>query len=117
MDAVSNGSARVVEHDGAITGYTTGLAIDCHAVGHSNTDLQALMASGDGFRGTGMLIPSRNTELFHWCLNNGLRVVKQMILMSVGLYNEPQGRMDAVDQLLTRNAPVSRHRPECPRSP
>ena len=43
-DAVSNDSARVVEHGGAITGHTTGLAIDCHAVGHSNTDLQALLA-------------------------------------------------------------------------
>ena len=36
------------------------------------------------------LIPSRNTELFHWRLNNGLRVVKQMNLMSIDLYNEPQ---------------------------
>jgi hypothetical protein len=29
--------------------------------------------------------------LFRWCLDNGLRVVEPMTLMSVGLYNEPVG--------------------------
>jgi hypothetical protein len=33
----------------------------------------------------------RNWELFRWCLDNGLRVVEPMTLMSVGLYNEPVG--------------------------
>lgn len=78
----------MVEHKGAITGYATGLAIDCHVEGGGNEDLQAMIASVDEFR---MLIPSRNTALFHWCLDHGLRVAKQMNLMSVGLYNARQG--------------------------
>jgi hypothetical protein len=36
-------------------------------------------------------MPSRNAELFRWCLASGLRVVEPMMLMSLGLYNEPKG--------------------------
>jgi hypothetical protein len=31
--------------------------------------------TGPGFAGPGFLLPTRNAELFRWCLNNGLRVV------------------------------------------
>ena len=53
--------------------------------------MQALMASVDSFEGPGILVPSRNSVLFRWCLENGLRVVQPMTLMSTGLYNEPAG--------------------------
>ena len=33
----------------------------------------------------------RSSELFEWCLNQGLRVIQTMTLMSRGLYNEPAG--------------------------
>jgi hypothetical protein len=36
-------------------------------------------------------VPTRNAALFRWCLDNGLRVVEPMTLMSIGLYNEPAG--------------------------
>jgi hypothetical protein len=36
-------------------------------------------------------LPTRNGEVFRWCLENGLRVVQPMTLMSVGLYDEPAG--------------------------
>ena len=39
----------------------------------------------------GLLLPSRNGEVFRWCLARGLRVVQPMTLMSLGLYNEPRG--------------------------
>jgi hypothetical protein len=29
--------------------------------------------------------------MFQWCLNRGLKLVFQMTLMSIGLYNEPAG--------------------------
>jgi hypothetical protein len=29
--------------------------------------------------------------VFRWCLEHGLRIVQPMTLMSIGLYNEPQG--------------------------
>jgi hypothetical protein len=41
--------------------------------------------------GLGFLVPSRNTALMEWGLNSGLRIVQQSTLMSIGLYNEPQG--------------------------
>ncbi|MGH8057901.1 MAG: GNAT family N-acetyltransferase, partial [Candidatus Entotheonellia bacterium] len=43
------------------------------------------------FVGPGFLLPTRNGELFRWCLAHGLRVVQPLTLMSMGLYNEPQG--------------------------
>lgn len=90
-DAVAEGTASVVERNGRITGYTTQIAFFGHAVAESNDDLKALIAAAPAFGGPGFLLPSRNTELFRWCLDNGLRMVQPMTLMSLGLYNEPRG--------------------------
>ena len=62
-----------------------------HAVGETNEDLQASIADATVFHGPGILVPTRNTGLFRWCLENGLRVVQPMTLMTMGLYNEPAG--------------------------
>ena len=90
-DAITEGTARVVEQDGRITGYTTGISFLGHAVAESNEDLKALIAAATEIQGPGFLLPTRNSELFRWCLENGLRVVQPMTLMSKGLYNEPRG--------------------------
>jgi len=37
------------------------------------------------------LLPTRNYEVFSWCLQAGLKLVFQVTLMTVGLYNEPAG--------------------------
>jgi predicted N-acetyltransferase YhbS len=89
--AIQQGTARVVERGGRITGYTTSLAFFGHSTAETNVDLQALIASADSFGGSGILVPSRNNVLFRWCLASGLRVVQPMTLMSVGLYNDPAG--------------------------
>ena len=60
-------------------------------VGERNADVQALIANADAFLGPGILVPTRNASLFRWCLDNGLRVVQPMTLMTIGLYNEPAG--------------------------
>jgi predicted N-acetyltransferase YhbS len=91
LDGIHHGTARVVEHDGRITGYASALAFFGHAVGESTDDLRALIGAADAFDGPGILVPSRNGELFRWCLDRGLRVVHVMTLMSVGLYSEPAG--------------------------
>jgi len=91
VDAINQGTASVVEHDGRITGYTTAIGFLGHAVGESNEDLQALIGAATEFSGPGFLLPTRNSELFRWCLEKGLRVVQPMTLMSKGLYNEPRG--------------------------
>jgi predicted N-acetyltransferase YhbS len=89
--STQQGSALVVERGGRITGYSSGLAFFGHTTCESNQDLQALLASVDFFGGPGILLPSRNTGLFRWCLSNGLRVVEPMTLMSTGLYTDPAG--------------------------
>lgn len=90
-DAIQEGTARVVEHNGRVTAYATIVGFFGHAVAESNHGLQALIGAASEFVGPGFLLPTRNTELFRWCLSNGLRVVEPMTLMSVGLYNEPAG--------------------------
>jgi predicted N-acetyltransferase YhbS len=94
-DSIKQGSAKVVLHGDKITGYTAGLAYFNHSVGFTNDDLKALISSAsdddNSYGGPGILIPTRNTALFRWCLDNGLRLVQQLILMTVGLYNEPRG--------------------------
>ena len=37
------------------------------------------------------LLPTRQAELFRWCLDEGLRVVKPMTYMAIGEYREPDG--------------------------
>jgi GNAT superfamily N-acetyltransferase len=90
-DGIRQSTAMVVERDGRITGYASSLGFYGHSVAETNPDLQALIAAADSFAGPGILVPSRNSELFRWCLANGLRVVQPMTLMSLGLYNEPKG--------------------------
>jgi GNAT superfamily N-acetyltransferase len=90
-DAIHQGTATVVEHDGRITGYATAVGWLAHAVGESNAELKALIGAAPAYVGPGFLLPTRNTELFRWCLGHGLRVVVVMTLMSTGLYNEPAG--------------------------
>lgn len=90
-DAVNQNSALVVEHDGRISGYSTGLAFFGHTVGETNEDLKALIGSGSEFAGPGILVPLSNSELLAWCLARDLRVVQLMTLMTIGLYNEPAG--------------------------
>jgi hypothetical protein len=89
--AIEQGTARVVERGGRVTGYATHLAFFGHSTAETNADLQSLIASGESFAGPGILVPSRNSVLLRWCLENGLRVVQPMTLMSAGLYNEPSG--------------------------
>jgi N-acetylglutamate synthase-like GNAT family acetyltransferase len=90
-DAIKDETAVVVERDERITGYATVVAFFGHAVAETNLDLQALIASAKDFAGPGIIVPTRNSELFRWCLENGLRVVQPMTLMTSGLYNEPAG--------------------------
>jgi predicted N-acetyltransferase YhbS len=90
-DAIGRGTARIVEHLGRMTAYASEIAFFGHAVGETNQGLQALIGAESSFEGGGFLLPTRNGELFRWCLQRGLRLVHQMTLMTVGLYNEPAG--------------------------
>ena len=90
LDAIRQGTATVVEHDGRITGYASALAFFGYAVGETDDDLKALIGAAASFAGPGFLLPAAS-PLLSWSLGQGLRIVQLMTLMSVGLYNEPAG--------------------------
>jgi len=91
FDAIQQGMAVVAEHYGRIAAYASVVGFFGHSVAESNEGLQALIGASDTFAGPGFLLPTRNTELFRWCLNHGLRLVEPMTLMSLGLYQTPTG--------------------------
>jgi predicted N-acetyltransferase YhbS len=89
--AIAQGSATVVRHLDRVTGYATAVAFFGHAVAADNQSLKALIGAADHFPGLGFIVPTENHDLLFWCLDNGLRLVMQMTLMSSGLYATPTG--------------------------
>ena len=63
-----------------------------HGVAETAADMQALSAGAAASidEPLAFLVPLR-TELFRWSLEQGLRLVKPMIVMALGDYQEPQG--------------------------
>jgi predicted N-acetyltransferase YhbS len=90
-EATERGEARVVEHLGQISGYTTLMGFFGHTVARTDFDLMALIGAATAFDGPGIILPTRNHRVFSWCLANGMTLVLQMTLMTIGLYNEPEG--------------------------
>ena len=91
LEAIRAGTATVVEREGRLAGYATEVGFFGHAVAETTEDLTALIAAAPAFSGPGFLVPMRNDALFRWCLEQGLRVVQPMTLMSLGEYREPRG--------------------------
>ena len=90
-EAIGQGTAKVVEHAGRITGCTSSMSFFGHSVGETARDIQALISAAESFGGPGILVPTRDAALFRWCLENGLRVQYPMTLMSIGMYRHPAG--------------------------
>jgi len=90
-EAIHREKATVVERAGRITGYATGIGWTSHAVGRGNEEIKALIGAALAITGAGFFVPTRNGELLRWCFDNGLRLVAQATLMTVGSYNEPVG--------------------------
>src|SRR3954453_10173836 len=76
-EAVEAGDARVVVHQGRVTGYATEIGFRGHAVAETNRDLIALIAAAPAYPGPDFLLPTRNHDVFAWCLERGLRLVMQ----------------------------------------
>ena len=64
---------------------------DIPACGKAMYEAVKDIASVDEFADPGILIPTGNAELFRWCLDSGLRVVQQMILMDTAPPGPPRG--------------------------
>ena len=89
--AIAQRVAAVVERDGEITGYSTGIGILCYSVGKTNDDLKALIGNAEVILGPGFFVPGRNHELLTWLLDSGFRIAWPANLMSIGNYQEPKG--------------------------
>jgi ribosomal protein S18 acetylase RimI-like enzyme len=87
--AKDQGTAAMIESDGIVTGYASGIGILCHAVAKSNQDLKALIASASQILGLGFFVPARNYELVSWVLENGFQIGWPANLMTTGHYQEP----------------------------
>jgi len=90
-EAIDAGEARVVERLGRITGYTTRINYFAHSVAETNDDLRALICESADFGTPGFLVPLDNNDLFRWCLEQGLRVFFVTNLMTIGIYQQPEG--------------------------
>ncbi len=60
----------------------TARSADIPACGQAMYEAFKDIASVDEFADPGIAIPTGNAELFRWCLDSGLRVVQQMILVA-----------------------------------
>jgi GNAT superfamily N-acetyltransferase len=90
-EAIEDGSMRVVERLGRISGYTTRISYFAHSVAETNDDLRALICEAEDFGTPGFLVPLANNDLFRWCLDRGLRIFFVTNMMTIGLYQEPEG--------------------------
>lgn len=88
-------TSYVALRDGLITAYASApnMWVLNHAVAETDADLQALLIGAGMQSGQALsfLLPTRQSEMFRWCLASGLRVVKPLSLMSMGQYEEPKG--------------------------
>lgn len=81
----------VAEYAGHIVAYSTTVGFFGHSVAETNDGLKALIGAAPAFPGSGFLLPTRNAEMFRWCLGKGLRMLHPETLMSLGQYTEPAG--------------------------
>ena len=91
LEALELGLLTVVERDGHITGYSTGMHFRGHTVGETNGDVMAVIAAAEELAEPGILMPACNGELLRWALENGLRITQPLSLMTQGLYHAPEG--------------------------
>jgi GNAT superfamily N-acetyltransferase len=88
-------SPFVAVRAGRITAYATTLTFfpAAYAVAESEDDMRALILGALAAREepASFLLPTRQADLFRWCLEEGLRVVKPMTYMAIGEYREPAG--------------------------
>jgi hypothetical protein len=64
-----------------------------HGVAETESDMQALIvgAAAASDQPLSFLLPTRQAVLFRWCLDQGMRALKPMTLMTIGEYRAPSG--------------------------
>jgi predicted N-acetyltransferase YhbS len=85
----------LVARQGRPVGYLSAATfwIANHGLARTEEDMRALLlgAAALGPEPLSFLLPTRQAGLFRWCLEEGLSVVKPMVLMAMGRYQEPEG--------------------------
>jgi predicted N-acetyltransferase YhbS len=93
-DAMQGFAPFVAVRGGRIVAYATALGFwpMNHGVAEADDDMKALLLGAGAAveEPLALLVPLRS-ELFRWCLDEGLRLVKPMNLMALGDYREPGG--------------------------
>ena len=81
--------------DGRLVAYATTLSFfpAAYAVAETWQDMSALIAGALAATDApaSFLLPTRQHELFRWCLHAGLRIVKPMTYMIIGEHRQPRG--------------------------
>ncbi len=85
----------VAVREGRIVGYTTAPNMWQlnHAVAETTEDMKDLLSGAARLsdKPLSFLLPTRQAELFRWCLAQGMRVVQPLTLMAMGSYQKPKG--------------------------
>ena len=83
----------VAIRDGRLTAYASApqFWVLNHAVAETEEDMQSLLLGAASLSPISFLLPTRQTSLFRWCLQHGMRVIKPLTLMAMGEYHEPRG--------------------------
>jgi predicted N-acetyltransferase YhbS len=93
-DAMQAFAPFVAIRDGRIVAYATAVSFwpMNHGVAESDDDMKGLLlgAAAAAEEPLAFLVPLRS-GLFRWCLEEGLRLVKPMNVMTLGDYQEPRG--------------------------
>ena len=94
-DRLAEGSPVVALHEQRVVGYlaSPSRVSDNHGVADSDEAMQSLLSGAAELTDSpvSFLLPIRHTNLFRWCLREGLRAVRPMTLMTVGEYSDPKG--------------------------
>lgn len=92
-DAVRSLTPVAVEREGRLRGYMTSPTfwIANHGAAETADDMKALIVGAAALLAEPLsfLLPTRQSGLFRWCLDEGLKTVKPMTLMTKGTYRAP----------------------------
>jgi len=86
----------VALRDGRVAAYASGphFWVMNHAVAETEDDMRALLLGAANLnpdQPISILLPTRQSDFFRWCLKQGMRVIKPLTLMTMGEYHEPRG--------------------------
>jgi ribosomal protein S18 acetylase RimI-like enzyme len=94
-DVLKDFHPMVLEREGEIVAYCAApyFWFANHGVARTEQDMRELLvgASSQSTEPLWFLLPIRQASFFRWILSEGLRVMKPMTLMSMGMYQEPKG--------------------------